>query len=148
MDTHLKARLQDAAFTADSIYQRKMSDAIRDGIAEIERLHEVMAGLKVTTENVAAQMQTILPLLRRIEQPTDEMRAAMESDTPFVWRRKLDKNGYEVIRQNSPDWREVISDDITVVFEGSAKDAEIYCAQCDFYCRYFEMLRVAGEQTE
>jgi hypothetical protein len=91
-------------------------------------------------------MQTVLPYLRRIEQPNEDMFEAMRAETPFVSRRKIDKSGYEVVRADNADWREVISgEERTVVFEGSKEDAEEFRDRCEFYWRFNEMLQIAAK---
>lgn len=76
--------------------------------------------------------------------PTDAMREAMMGETPYLARRKMDKSGYEVIRQDHPEWRNVIAEPMTVVAEYSSGDeAEEHCERLAFEWRYAEMLKAA-----
>jgi hypothetical protein len=147
VDNELKTRLQDAATAADKMWQREMSKAIRDGVTEIERLHQLIYEQGQRSATVSQALLTTLPYLRRIEQPSEEMFAAMTQDeTPLVCRRKLDKSAYEVVRMNNPDWKEAITDDQTVLFEGSYEDAHAYYHRAAFTWRYSEMLHIAATQ--
>jgi hypothetical protein len=148
MDAELKERLLDAAVTANKLWQRDIANAINAAVAEIERLHQVLYEQGQRAAEVSKAMLTVLPLLRRIEQPTEEMLDAMSQDeTPFVCRRKMDKSGYEVVRADNVDWREVISDEQTVVFEGSSDESQAYCRSATLHWRYGEMMRIANEQS-
>jgi hypothetical protein len=54
------------------------------------------------------------------EQLTEPMMKAWieaKKKTPYIHRRKMDKSGYEIVRQDNTDWREVIDDPITVIAE-------------------------------
>ncbi len=146
MDNQLKARMMTAAVGADQIYQREWAKAITEGVAEIERLHQVMFDLGAKALETARVMQSVLPYLRRIEQPSEEMFVAMcQGETPFIERRKMDKSGYEVVRADNADWREVISSEQTVVFEGTFEDAREFRARCEFYWRFNQMLQIAAK---
>lgn len=139
MNTELKARLLDAAVTANKLWQRDMANAINAAVIEIERLHLVLYEQGTRSTQVSQAMLTVLPLLRRIEDPTEEMFAAMcLGDTPFVCRRKSDKSGYEVVRMDSNAQ--------TVVFEGSEESAQAFYHRVAFRWRYNEMLVVANSQ--
>jgi hypothetical protein len=141
MDQHLKVRLLDAAVAADAMYQRNMAKTISDGIAEIERLHEVLAGLQKTSEHVAAKMESVLPLLRRLERPTEAMRAAMEGEAPYSVRTCDDGYRAEILYQD-PDTGEYSVAGQYASFEEAA--AEYH--RCRFYWQYSAMLQVASEQ--
>lgn len=137
----------DAAVVADKLWQRDVAKAITAGIAEIERLHTLLLGLESTTKPLVAKMEQILPLLRRLENPTAEMRDAMEGETPYGCRRKMDKSGYEVYFLDYPDWRDVIAEPQRIVFESKDGDTAMdYFEQLRFAWRYNEMLRIAGDQ--
>jgi hypothetical protein len=138
MDTHLKVRLLDAAVVADAMYQRNMAKAISDGIAEIERLHGVMAELQKTYAHVAQQMKIVLPLLRRLERPTEEMRAAMTLGRVPVYVEYAD--GRWEVRYEQ--------DEVVMVdsYHETQEDANEQYHKCVFHWRYVEMLRVAAEQ--
>lgn len=148
MNVELNAKLMEAAEAAFKMYQHDMAKTILLGVAEIERLHQVLHDQGQRSAEVAKSMLTVLPLLRRIEQPTEEMLAAMSQDeTPFICRRKIDKSGYEVARMDNEDWRECISEEQTVVFEGSEDTCEAVFLSVARRWRYGEMLRVANEQA-
>lgn len=75
-------------------------------------------------------------------QPTDAMREAMTGQTPYLSRRKMDKSGYEVIRQDHPEWRDVVAEPMTVVAEYSnGEEAAEHCERLAFEWRYAEMLK-------
>jgi hypothetical protein len=141
MDQHLKVRLLDAAVAADAMYQRDMAKAISDGIAEIERLHVVLADLQKTSEHIAAQLESVLPLLRRLERPTEAMRAAMEGEPPYSVRTCDDGVSAEVLYQD-PDTGEYSVAGKYNSFEVAADEYH----RCRFYWQYSAMLQVASEQ--
>lgn len=148
MNVDLKARMLDAAVVADKLWQRNVAKALTDGIAEIERLHALLFELDKATKPIVEKMQGILPLLRRLEAPTPEMYAVLTGETPYGWRRKMDKSGYEVYFLDYPDWRTVIAEPQRTVFETKDGDeAADRCEQCAVEWRYHEMLRIAAEQA-
>lgn len=58
--------------------------------------------------------------------------ALLQTDTPYVWRRTLDKDAYEVIRADNEDWREVVSDERTVMLRTkSSARAEQTCRELE-----------------
>ena len=76
--------------------------------------------------------------------PTVEMRAALEDETPFFCRRALDKSCYEVGRAMNEDWRDVISDDQTILATFKDGDeAHDHFDSLEFAWRYKNMLAAA-----
>jgi len=147
MEPGLKARMLDAAAVADKLWQHNVAKALTDGIAEIERLLSLLADVQQVQCTTVRNMETLLPFLRRLENPTQEMRAAMEGETPYNWRRNMDKTAYEVYFLDYPDWRDVVAEPQRIVFESKDREAvETHCAELQFAWRYSEMLRVAAEQ--
>lgn len=51
--------------------------------------------------------------------PTPEMLAALDDDTPYIVRRALDKSCYEVVFNPSDEWRVVIPNDMQTLFQGA-----------------------------
>jgi len=82
------------------------------------------------------------------DKPTEAMRAAMDGESPYFWRRSEDKTHYEVAMRKNEDWEVVIptSDEIEIVarFE-TESDAEDLFKRLAFTWRYKEMLRVAPQ---
>ena len=147
MEPGLKARMLDAAAVADKLWQHNVAKALTDGIAEIERLLGLLAQTQEVQRTTVRNMETLLPFLRRLENPTPAMRAAMEGDTPYGWRRNLDKTAYEVYFLDYPDWRDVVAEPQRIVFESrNHQEVASHCAELQFAWRYSEMLRVAAEQ--
>lgn len=84
-------------------------------------------------------MSKILPLVS-----TDEMRQAMEGETPYFCRRALDKSCYVVGIRKNVDWADVISDDQEILETFPHEDlAHDKYGELEFQWRYAEMLRVA-----
>jgi hypothetical protein len=147
MDKELKAKLLEAADLALKLWQTDMAKAILAANAEIDRLHQVLYEQGQRTARVSQAMLTVLPLLRRIEEPSEEMFAAMcLGRTPFIHRRKADKSGYEVVRMDSADWRSGVSEKQTVVFDGGDEESLTFYHRVTFRWRYNEMLCVANSQ--
>jgi len=140
MEPGLKARMLDAAAVADKLWQRNIAKALTDGIAEIERLLGLLAQVQEVQRSTLKNMETLLPLLRRLENPTQEMMAAMTlGETPYVCQ-KMDDDLYHVLHVDSAGKTDVV---------GTYSDRDdawgAYHKLC-FEWRYSEMLRVAAEQ--
>src|SRR6266705_3473128 len=116
MNPHLKHRMLSAAITADKLWQREVAKALTDGLAEIERMHALLAEVHQMQAPAVEKLQTLLPLLHRLEHPTAEMREAMEDETPYFCRRAIDKSGYEVGYMNNADWRICVSEDQVILY--------------------------------
>lgn len=41
-------------------------------------------------------------------------------ETPFDWRRKLDKSGYEVVKSTNKDWQQV-NESVVTLYESRGK---------------------------
>lgn len=154
MNPTLKERMMDAAAVADKLWQVGVRKTLVEAMDEIERLesevkrmYDVLVELQALQEPAVEKLQSLLPLLRRLERPSEEMRSAMESDTPYFCRRSLDKKGWEIGHFNNVDWREAVSDDQTILaIHADKEDAHEHYDRLKFEWRYSEMLRVAGEQ--
>jgi hypothetical protein len=76
--------------------------------------------------------------------PTDAMRVAMEQETPYFCRRAMDKSCYEVGINVNDDWREVISEDQTILATFKDGDeARDEFERLEFAWRYARMMEVA-----
>jgi hypothetical protein len=150
----LKERMMDAAAVADKLWQVGVRKTIVDAMTEIERLegdiariHGVLVEVQALQAPAVEKLASLLPLLRRLEQPTEEMRTAMEDETPYFCRRAIDKKCWEVGHCNNEDWRDVISDDQTILARHADEvDAMEHYGRLEFEWRYSQMMRVAGEQ--
>ena len=81
--------------------------------------------------------------------PTEEMRLAMTQETPYFWRRSMDKSCYEVGIQTNDDWREVISDDQTILATFDDGDAAAdHFDRLEFAWRYVRMLEAAPQPAQ
>jgi hypothetical protein len=134
----LKAKMLDAAILANKLWQRDMANTITAAIIEIDRLHLVLYEQGQRSAKVSEAMLTVLPFLRRVEQPTDEMFAAMcLGDTPYY------------VEPTPDDWqvRYKVDDHVTVLSSHEREeDANSALHRAAFYWRYHQMLRVASEQ--
>jgi hypothetical protein len=144
VNANLKTRMLDAAVIADQLWQPAMAKAITDGIAEIERLLQVLYEQGQRSAEVSKAMLSVLPYLRRIEQPTEEMFAAMtQGETPYIVQAgALDDEGkWFVFYLPTPD-----ADYVTAYSTTSRADALEKCDQLQTAWRYSEMLRIAATQ--
>ena len=82
----------------------------------------------------------VLPLLRRLEQPTEEMLAAMAADTPYFVVQDTN-NVWQVRRAADP------AADIIESWHGLRRDAMKEFHACERAWRYHNVLRVANEQA-
>ena len=139
MEPGLKARMLDAAAVADKLWQRNIAKALTDGIAEIERLLGLLADVQQVQCTTVRNMETLLPFLRRLENPTQEMRAAMEGETPYVCQ-EMDDDLFHVLYVDSNEKTEVVG-----TFTDRDDAWEAFRRLC-FEWRYSEMLRIAAEQ--
>ncbi|WP_431290438.1 hypothetical protein [Burkholderia cepacia] len=81
--------------------------------------------------------------------PTEDMRLAMTQETPYFWRRAMDKSCYEVGVQTNDDWREVISDDQTILATFNDGDAAAdHFDRLEFAWRYARMLEAAPQPAQ
>ncbi len=145
MNPHLKQRMLSAAITADKLWQREVAKALTDGLAEIERMHALLAEVHRLQAPAVAKLQELLPLLHRLEHPTEEMREAMEGETPYFCA--IGKSGYEVGYTNNADWRICVSEDQVILHVFSTQvEAQDNYEGLRFQWRYSEMLRVAADQ--
>ena len=140
MEPGLKARMLDAAADADKLWQRNIAKALTDGIAEIERLLGLLADVQQVQRTTMKNMETLLPFLRRLENPTQEMRAAMTlGDTPYVCQ-EMDGELFHVLYVDPAGKTAIIG-----TYSGRDDAWAAYHQVC-FEWRYSEMLRVAAEQ--
>lgn len=147
MSPDLQERLMDSIGWANRIFNVKLATTLTEALAEIDKLGNLLIQIRETQAPALKQFAEIVPYFRRLENPSLEMRAALADETPYQWRRKNDKSGYEVVRMDNADWREVISDEQTVVFESLVSDeARGYCEQIQFSHRYAAMLQIAFSQ--
>jgi hypothetical protein len=77
------------------------------------------------------------------EQLTDAMRLASDADTPYNWRRTIDKSGYEVVQTTNEDWRECIGTVERLAFYHTEHEAEQHALRLDAQFRWAEMLAAA-----
>jgi hypothetical protein len=145
MNHELKMRMLNAAIDAAPEESKVLSDAIK----EIDRLHMVLVQVHDAMGVMEQKIGTVVPLLTRLSEPTESMLEAMSGEAPYIWRRKMDKSGYEVVYLgDNPDWRTVIAEPQVTVFETrDSAEATERCEKLQREWRYHEMMRVAGEQT-
>jgi hypothetical protein len=142
MNHELKMRLLNAAIDADEITQPDLAAVLSDAIKEIDRLHAVLAQVQSAYVPMIAQIESVVPIMRALDTPTEAMRLAMSSETPYFCRRSIDKRRYEVGIMNNEDWRECTSDDQTVIATYTKEYvAERHYDQLEFKWRYNEMMK-------
>lgn len=122
--------------------EASLSDEVRyftDGSSSCERAIDAFLA------ELGAQGMVIVP-----REPTEAMRAAVSGPVPYnVRRNKLYDDGrlYEVVRMDNEDWREVVSDDQTVMNRfANEKEAVALFDKLEFEFRYAAMLK-ASEPT-
>jgi hypothetical protein len=71
----------------------------------------------------------------------DAMRAILSDETPYFCRRAIDKSCYEVGRADNEDWREVISDEQTILSRHPTYEkARLAFDRLEFDWRYSALL--------
>jgi hypothetical protein len=139
MNEHLKVRMLDAALVADKLWQHNIAKAITDGVAEIERLLGVLAEVGAVQKRTVDSMQAVLPFLRRLENPTPEMLAAMSCKTPYFVC--LAEEGAWQVRHTVEPAQDVIVSEYNL-----KRDAVQRLSEMESEYHYSEMLRVAAGQ--
>jgi len=149
MNHELKMRMLNAAIDADEKAQPGLSKVLSDAIKEIDRLHVVLAQVQAAFVGMEQQIRTVTPLLYHLAEPTAAMLEALHAEAPYVYRRKMDKSGYEVVYLGgNPDWRTVIAEPQVTVFESrDGTEAMSRCEHLKAEWRYHEMMCIAGEQA-
>lgn len=86
-------------------------------------------------------------VLVELETPTDGMVEVLAwEEHPYIFRRKMDKSGYEIVEQKHPDWREVIAEPMERVFESASSDeAEAVFEKLIAAYRWSAAIRAARE---
>lgn len=87
-----------------------------------------------------------MSMVRVPEDPSDEMREAFNGPTPYIVRnnKKYGKS-WEIVRQDHPEWREVVAEPMTVMGRfATYGEAAVVAEVLEFEFRYAEMLRAAG----
>lgn len=88
----------------------------------------------------------VMSEVRVPEDPSDEMREAFNGPTPYIVRKnKKYGKAWEIVRQDHPEWREVMAPPMTVMGRfATYGEAAVVADVLEFEYRYAEMLRAAG----